>query len=82
MNKLRKLALALGLSVILSGIVFAGETSAPPCPNPGETSAPPCSSEQIIIDETKEASSTVSGEEEIMVYEAASYVLESLLILF
>lgn len=81
MHKLRKLALALGLSVILSGTVSAGETSAPPCPNPGETSAPPCSSEQIIMDETTEASSIVSGEVETVVFETF-YAVESLLTLF
>jgi hypothetical protein len=82
MNKLRKLFLALSLSVILSGIAFAGETSSPPCANPGETSSPPCSSGQFIIDEATEASSSVSGEVETTIIEAASYAVESLLSLF
>lgn len=82
MNKLRRLLLALGLSVILLGTAFAGETSGPPCANPGETSGPPCSSGQIIIDEATEASSNVPDEVETTIFEAASYALESLLTLF
>jgi len=82
MNKLRRLFLALSLSVILSGTGFAGETSSPPCPNPGETSSPPCSSGQIIMDEATEVSSTVSDQVETMIIEAASYAIESLLTLF
>jgi len=82
MNKLRRLFLALSLSVILSGTGLAGETSGPPCANPGETSGPPCSSGQIIIDEPTEASSNVSDEVETTILEAASYAIESLLILF
>lgn len=82
MDKLRRLTLALSLSVILSGPAFAGETSAPPCPYPGETSAPPCSSDQLILDEATLASSDVSSEEQTIYYEAASYAVESLLTLF
>jgi hypothetical protein len=82
MNKPRRLFLALSLSVILSGTAFAGETSGPPCANPGETSGPPCSSGQIIIDETTEASSNVSDEVETMIFESASYAIDSLLTLF
>lgn len=81
MNKLRKPFLALSLSVVLSGIAFAGETSGPPCANPGETSGPPCSSEQII-NEANEASSNVSDEVETTIFEAASHAIESLLTLF
>lgn len=82
MNKLRRLFLALGLSVILSATAFAGETSGPPCADPGETSGPPCASGQIIIDEATEASSNVSDEVETLIFEAASYALENLLTLF
>ncbi len=42
MNHLRKLSVSIALTLILSILAFAGETSAPPCA-PGETSAPPCS---------------------------------------
>jgi hypothetical protein len=82
MNKLRRLFLALSLSVILSGTAFAGETSGPPCANPGETSGPPCSSGQTIIDEATEASSNGSDEVETTIFEVASYTIESLLTLF
>jgi hypothetical protein len=82
MNKLRRLFLVLSLSVIVSATAFAGETSGPPCANPGETSGPPCSSGQIIIDESTEASSSVSDEAETIIIEAASYAVESLLTLF
>jgi heme A synthase len=82
MNKLRRLYLALSLSVILSGTAFAGESSGPPCAIPGESSGPPCASSQFIPDETTEASLTVAGEVETIVVEATLYALESLLTLF
>lgn len=82
MNKLRRLFLATSLSVILSGTAFAGDPNGPPCANPGETHGPPCASGQIIIDEAAEASSNVSDEVETLIFEAASYALESLLTLF
>ncbi len=44
MKQIKKLTLALALTMMFAGSTFAGETSAPPCPQPlpGETSAPPC----------------------------------------
>ena len=44
MIQIKKLGLALVLALTFAVSTFAGETSAPPCPQPlpGETSAPPC----------------------------------------
>jgi len=67
----------------MAGTALAGETNAPPCPNPGETNAPPCSTNPYnTTDEVSETTSTFSSEVETIVIEAASYAVESLLILF
>ena len=81
MKTLKRLTLAAALSLVLGSTVLAGETSTPPCVNPGETSTPPCSS-QSILDEASETSASVSDEVETVIYEAATYAVESLLALF
>jgi len=80
---LRRLTLAFCISVILAGTAFAGETNTPPCANPGETNTPPCpATEYISDDELVATSSTVSGEVETVIFEAASFMVESLLTLY
>jgi hypothetical protein len=82
MKSLRRVALTLCMAVVMAGTALAGETNAPPCPNPGETNAPPCSTNPYITDEVSETTSSLSSEVETMVIEAASYAVESLLTLF
>ena len=82
MSHLRRFGLAISLTVVLAGAAIAGETNTPPCANPGETNTPPCTTSELITDETSEASYSVSSEVETMVFEAASYAVESLLTLF
>lgn len=82
MKSVRRCTLTISLLVIMAGTSFAGETSSPPCaaPLPGETSSPPCSG-QFAADDAGQTS-TISGELETVVAEAATYVAESLLTLF
>jgi hypothetical protein len=82
MHNLRRLGLAISLTIALSGTALAGETTSPPCVNPGETTSPPCSSEQLILEESTQAPSNVSDEAETIVLEAATYAIESLFTLF
>lgn len=82
MENLRKLGLAISLAVIITGNAFAGEVSTPPCANPGEVSTPPRCSAHFIVEEASAASSTVSSEVEMVVFEAASYAVQTLLTLF
>ena len=81
MNHLRRFGLAISLAVMLAGTAIAGETNTPPCA-PGETNTPLCSTSEIITEEASETSSTVSGEAETIIFESASYAVESLLTLF
>ncbi len=49
MKNLKRLGVAVALTIVLGLSAFAGETMTPPCapPVPGETSAPPCAGGQI-----------------------------------
>lgn len=81
MKTLRRLTLAVALSIVLGNTVIAGETNTPPCANPGETNTPPCSTSQFTIG-ASETSSAVPDEVETVIYEAATYAIESLLALY
>ena len=52
MKQIRNLAFALALALVFASSTFAGEMSAPPCPQPlpGETSAPPCDGGTTVSD--------------------------------
>jgi len=82
MHNLRRLGLAISLTIALSGTALAGESASPPCVNPGETASPPCSSAQLTPEESDQAFSSVSDEVETIVVEAATYAIESLFTLF
>jgi hypothetical protein len=58
MKNLKRLALSLMLTAVLSTAVFAGETQTPPC-NPGETNSPPCVV-QSVEDESGAPAETTS----------------------
>lgn len=46
MKAVKRLSAGIALMFVFGVTGLAGETSAPPCPDPGETSAPPCSAAQ------------------------------------
>ena len=52
MKQIKNFALALALALVFAGSTFAGETSAPPCPQPlpGETGTPPCDGGSAVSD--------------------------------
>ena len=49
MQNLKKLILALTVTILFAGSAVAGETPTPPCV-PGETSGPPCTSQAVTND--------------------------------
>jgi hypothetical protein len=53
MKTLKRLGMAVALTVVLGLSAFAGETQTPPCapPDPGETNAPPCLGAQMTSDD-------------------------------
>lgn len=81
MNYMKRFALAISLTVVLSSAAFAGETNSPPCANPGETNSPPCLANQPVDDPRNEATS-VATEVEVFFLEATTDVIESLLTVF
>ena len=82
MNKLKELALATIFALLLAGTAFAGEIKSSSCANPGETESPPCSIAPHVNVEVVEASPSVSGEIETLMFEAASDAVETLLTFF
>lgn len=50
MKNLKRLGVTSALMLVLGVVVFAGETSSPPCAPPvaGETSSPPCAAAPTI----------------------------------
>ncbi len=81
MNYLKRFALAISLTVVLSSTAFAGETNSPPCANPGETNSPPCSTVQLVDDSVSQTTS-VATEVEVFFLETTTDIIESLLTVF
>ncbi len=54
MKNLKRLGVAIALTLVLGVSALAGETPAGPCapPDPGEVSSPPCSVAQITTDDS------------------------------
>ena len=69
MKNLKRLGVAIALTLVLGVSTFAGEMNSPPCspPEPGETHGPPCAAAPLSSDdlvasgevETPPASDTV-----------------------
>ena len=78
MNQLRKLSVSIVLTLTLSMLAFAGETSAPPCA-PGETSSPPCSNSMVA---GNAEDSDIDADVASSITEAALLAVESVLPLF
>ena len=85
MNNLKRLALAISLTLVLAGAAFADDPSTPPCPpNPGELNTPPCSSTQLLTDgpDAGQASLTVGNDVESLAIAAAMSAIEDLLTIY
>ena len=82
MQKLKKLFVAISLSIMLAGTAIADC----PIPAPGEVNAPPCiPGTQELIDETSNqatSTATVSSEVEVFAFDVMIAGLERLLTLY
>ena len=75
MNSMKRLSLAISLTIVLAGTVFA-------CPNPGELNAPPCTSTQLVTDDPADQSTTIADEVETITIETVISTLEDMLTVF
>jgi hypothetical protein len=82
MKNLKKLIVAISLSIMLAGTVIADC----PIPAPGEVNAPPCiPGTQELIDETSNqatSTATISSEVEVFAFEVVIAGLGTLLTLY
>ena len=82
MKSLKKLVVAISLSIMLAGTAIADC----PIPAPGEVNAPPCiPGTQELIDETSNqatSTATISSEVEVFAFEVVIAGLETLLTLY
>jgi hypothetical protein len=84
MKNLRRLTVAVVLTLVLGLSALAGESSTPPCtpPAPGESSTPPCSGSQMAGDSSGIVSTPPASDSGYTVAEAAITLFESLLPLY
>ena len=82
MTNMKKLSLAISLTIALAGTAFAGEMNSPPCPNPGEMNSPPCSSTPLVTDDPTDQSATIFSEVEMLSILTAASALEDLLTVY
>jgi len=80
MENLKKLFVAMSLTVFLGGTALAGEMNAPPCPDPGEMNAPPCTSTQS--DDPASQTATISSEVEAVTIATVISALEDMLTVY
>jgi hypothetical protein len=62
MKNLKRLCVAIALTLTIALSVFAGEIPSPPCapPDPGEIPSPPCSVTQSISDDATTQTQTTA----------------------
>lgn len=82
MKSVKRLFLAITLTIVVAGTAFAGETNAPPCPNPGETNAPPCTDSQLLSDEPVDQNAASSSTVETLTIVTAISAIENLLTIY
>jgi hypothetical protein len=82
MKSVKRVFLAITLTIFVAGTAFAGETNAPPCPNPGETNAPPCSDSQLLSDEPVDQNAASSSTVETLTIATAISAIENLLTIY
>ena len=75
MNSMKRLSLAISLTIVLAGTVFA-------CPDPGELNAPPCTSTLLVTDDPADQSATIADEVATITIETVISTLEGMLTVF
>ena len=86
MNNLKRLFVAIALTLTIALSVFAGEIPSPPCapPDPGEIPSPPCSVAQDVSDDatTQLQATTTVASDDLSVTTVTVDVLQAVLSLF
>lgn len=82
MKSVKRLLVAITLTIVVAGTALAGETNAPPCPNPGETNAPPCTDNQLLSDEPVDQNAPTSDTVETLTLVTAISAIENLLTIY
>jgi len=82
MKNVKRLFLAITLTIVVAGTALAGEINAPPCPNPGEINAPPCTDNQLLSDEPVDQNAASSGTVETLTIVTAISAIENLLTIY
>jgi hypothetical protein len=81
MNSLKKLFVAISLTIMLAGTTLADC----PAPVPGELNTPPCTSTQQLNEDSADrttTATTISSEAQIVVLETLITALENLLTVY
>jgi hypothetical protein len=86
MKNLKRLCVAIALTLTIALSAFAGEIPSPPCapPDPGEIPSPPCSGTQNVSDDVtaqSQATTTVTSDD-LSVTTVTVDVLQAVLSLF
>jgi hypothetical protein len=87
MNKLKRPAAAVVITLVMAFVTFAGEMQSPPCSPPGEMQSPPCSATQLSSDDpvqgqTQTTTTSTAVTETIITDTAIDLVVQSILSLF
>ena len=82
MKIVKRLFLAMTLSIVVAGTALAGEINAPTCPDPGEINAPPCTDNQLLGDEPVDQNAASSGTTETLIIVTAISAIENLLTIY
>ena len=80
MNNLKKLLVAISLTIMLAGTTLADC----PAPIPGEVNTPPCTSTQQLNEDSADrtTATTTSSEAEIVIFDTVIAALENLLTVY
>ena len=82
MKSVKKLFLAITLTIFVAVTVLAGELNSPPCPNPGELNSPPCTDNQLLSDEPVDQNAASSETVETLTIATAISAIENLLTIY
>jgi len=82
MKSVKKLFLAITLTIFVAVTVLADGVNTPPCPDPGEVNAPPCTDNQLLGDEPVDQNAASSGTTETLIIVTAISAIENLLTIY
>lgn len=82
MKSVKRLFLAITLTIVVAGTALAGEVNAPTCPDPGEVNAPPCTDNLLLGDEPVDQNAANSGTVETLTIVTAISAIENLLTIY